>query len=247
MQPKTINQLLEINQQFYQTFALPFSSKRMKIQPGIRQLLPQLISHPSILDLGCGNGELALELYRNGFTGRYVGLDFSNNLLEIALARVEESPCSARFFHADITKEDWLSKIQDDDFSAVVAFAVLHHIPGLEYRLRILNIVHEILTKRNDPINKGKFYFSVWQFLNSERQRKRIHDWTEAGLATQDVDENDYLLDWKEGGFGFRYVHHFSEEELCKLAQQSGFVVRKSFYSDGREGNLALYQIWEVI
>ncbi|MGB9640836.1 MAG: class I SAM-dependent methyltransferase [Anaerolineales bacterium] len=246
MQQKTINQLLELNQQFYQTFALPFSSKRMKIQPGIRQLLPDLISQPSILDLGCGNGELALELYRSGFRGRYVGLDFSVNLLEIAKARVEKFPYSIRFYHADLSKEEWFREIQDEDFTAVVAFAVLHHIPSIEYRLRLLQDVRKILMNNKDTLQRGKFYFSVWQFLHSERQRKRIHEWQEVGLSMQEVDENDYLLDWKEGGFGFRYVHHFSEEELNQLAQQCGFVVQTTFYSDGKEGNLALYQIWEV-
>lgn len=246
MQSKTINQLLELNQQFYQTFALPFSSKRMQIQPGIRQLLPQLTSHYSMLDLGCGNGELALELYRSGFVGRYVGLDFSVKLLEIARARLVKYPYLVRFCHADLSNEGWYSEIQDEAFSVVVAFAVLHHIPGAENRLRILQAVHDILTQKSNPFTRREFYFSVWQFLNSERQRKRIHDWAEIGLSTQEVDENDYLLDWKEGGFGYRYVHHFSEEELIQLAQQSGFVIQKSFYSDGKEGNLAQYQIWEV-
>jgi hypothetical protein len=53
------------------------------------------------------------------------------------------------------------------------------------------------------------------------------------------------LLDWRSGGTGLRYVHHFSEGELITLAESSGFAVVETFYSDGKEGNLAIYQVWE--
>jgi redox-sensitive bicupin YhaK (pirin superfamily) len=60
------------------------------------------------------------------------------------------------------------------------------------------------------------------------------------------VDENDYLLDWRRGGEGLRYVHHFDEAELNAMATASGFQVREMFRSDGENGQLGLYQIWEV-
>jgi hypothetical protein len=31
------------------------------------------------------------------------------------------------------------------------------------------------------------------------------------GLSANDVDPGDYLLDWRSGGEGLRYIHHFSE------------------------------------
>jgi hypothetical protein len=62
----------------------------------------------------------------------------------------------------------------------------------------------------------------------------------------EEVDEGDYLLDWRAGGSGLRYVHHFSEAELKALAAASGFRVMETFHSDGRDHRLGLYQIWEV-
>jgi tRNA (uracil-5-)-methyltransferase TRM9 len=63
------------------------------------------------------------------------------------------------------------------------------------------------------------------------------------------VDLGDYLLDWRADNMttqtGLRYVHLFSEMELSNLAQEVGFCVISQFYSDGRNGNLALYQEWE--
>jgi hypothetical protein len=63
-------------------------------------------------------------------------------------------------------------------------------------------------------------------------------------LAEEEVDEGDYLLDWRSGGAGLRYVHHFSEGELAALAESSGFEIVDTFYSDGKEGNLSIYQVW---
>ena len=65
------------------------------------------------------------------------------------------------------------------------------------------------------------------------------------GLDAADVDEGDYLLDWRSGGTGCRYAHQYSEAQLADLARQSGFKVVESFYSDGATGNLGLYQVWE--
>jgi len=39
-------------------------------------------------------------------------------------------------------------------------------------------------------------------------------------------------------------VHHFRKEELESLAAEIGFTVVETFFSDGQEGNLALYQVW---
>jgi len=67
------------------------------------------------------------------------------------------------------------------------------------------------------------------------------------GLEAIDVDEGDVLLDWRAGDTpGVRYVHTFSEISLTALAENAGFQVIESFYSDGKSGDLALYQVWQL-
>jgi len=127
----------------------------------------------------------------------------------------------------------------NDIFEIIFSFATLHHIPSHELRLDILKTVHGLLA------DSGRFIHSNWQFLNSPRLRQRVQQWSEIGLTESDVDENDYLLDWRSGGTGLRYVHHFSEAELVSLAVSSGFEIVETFYSDGKEGNLAIYQVWQ--
>ena len=57
--------LIEINRDFYTQFGGSFSATRHRIQPGVRRLIGMLNGEESILDLGCGNGELARELAVN--------------------------------------------------------------------------------------------------------------------------------------------------------------------------------------
>ena len=238
MKPNIAQRLIALNQKFYTDFGKPFSATRGRIQPGVRRVLDSLKGDEKILDLGCGNGELARTLARDGHHGAYLGLDFSLPLLSDALSVPEGF--SAEFREADLTQLSATEgPLAGTGWSLITAFATLHHIPSHEMRLNMLKTVHELLAPN------GRFIHSNWQFLNSPRLRQRIQKWDEIGLTESDVDENDYLLDWRSGGRGLRYVHHFSEGELAALAVSSGFTIVQTFYSDGKEGNLAIYQEWE--
>jgi hypothetical protein len=83
--------------------------------------------------------------------------------------------------------------------------------------------------------------------LNSEKLKARIQPWEAAAISGSEVDAGDYLLDWRSGGTGLRYVHHFDEGELHNLAEATGFEITETFYSDGEGGNLGLYQVWKPI
>jgi len=126
-------------------------------------------------------------------------------------------------------------------WSLITAFAVLHHIPSYELRINILKTINGLLKPG------GLFIHSSWQFLSSEKLRARIKPWEAAAISGADVDTDDYLLDWRSGGKGLRYVHHFSESGLSDLAKASGFQIADTFYSDGEAGNLGLYQIWKPV
>lgn len=243
MEPNVATQLIELNRRFYAEFGPSFSATRGRIQPGVRRIISQMTDHASmehILDLGCGNGQLARTLAETGYRGFYLGLDFSPPLLQDA----EHQPkgFSVKFFLSDLTDPNWASNLptfQPSTFNLIFSFAVLHHIPSHNLRLGILQKVRGLL----EP--GGKFVHSHWQFRNSEKLTGRIQPWERAQLTAADVDEGDTLLDWRSEGHGLRYVHHFSEQELSTLASQSGFRVVESFLSDGANSKLGLYQTWE--
>jgi tRNA (uracil-5-)-methyltransferase TRM9 len=231
--------LIEINREFYTRFGDSFSATRHRLQPGVRRVLEMLKGEESILDLGCGNGELARELAKRGHRGRYLGVDFSLPLLWDAQA--QPKGFSAQFMKVDLTK---LSEFSDQlavagGWSVITVFAVLHHIPSRNLRVELLRVANQLLAP------DGSLIHSNWQFLHSEKLKARIQPWEVVNLSASQVDVGDYLLDWRSGGQGLRYVHHFNEKELSDLAKESNFKVMDTFYSDGETGDLGLYQIWQ--
>jgi len=230
--------LIELNRDFYTRFGASFSATRHRIQPGVRRVLETLNGDENILDLGCGNGWFARELADRQHRGSYLGVDFSLPLLRDADSIPKTFP--ATFQEVDLAHLS-VHDIQPsgtNNWSLITSFATFHHIPSREIRLNILNVVHQLLKP------DGLFIHSNWQFLNSEKLKARIQPWDVAAISESDVDANDYLLDWRSGGAGLRYVHHYDESELQELAETTGFQIKDIFYSDGDTGNLGLYQIW---
>ena len=249
MDASVSGKLLALNKRFYEGFGDAFAATRRRIQPGVSAVLEQIPPVPAQdwLDLGCGSGELGRIWAGQGRRGSYTGLDFSNALLKEAeqiTAGLSNENLHLRYLQGDLMDPGWPEGMGKTKFDGILAFASLHHIPGRGAHLRILRQIGELLK------TDGCFWFSVWQFQNSEKLLKRVQPWEKAGFSPDELEEGDTLLDWRyalptnEEKQGLRYVHRFREEELDDLAAQSGFLVKQRFYSDGAEGNLALYEQW---
>ncbi len=238
MNSTTAQRLLKINREFYNRFGDQFSATRQRLQPGVRKILETIQADVSVLDLGCGNGNFLRELSVRGHKAALLGVDFS-----LPLLRDAESATGVEFREVDL---DQLSVVSgqlavEGGWDVITMFATLHHIPSTEIRLDILRTVRKLIK------DDGKFILSNWQFLNSEKLRSRIQPWGRVSINESDIDEGDYLLDWRSGGEGLRYAHQFSVEELLVLAEQAEMRVTDSFLSDGDGGNLGLYQVWAPI
>jgi tRNA (uracil-5-)-methyltransferase TRM9 len=228
-------QLIELNRKFYDQFGDSFSATRQRLQPGVNKILGLIQADESVLDLGCGNGHFLRELHDRGHRAALLGVDFS-----LPLLRAANTTPGIEFRALDLMQ---LSAFSDQlsvavGWDVITMFATMHHIPSREIRLDILRTVKTLLKPG------GKFYISNWQFLNSEKLKARIQPWGRVGLADDDVDEGDYLLDWRSGGEGLRYAHQFSAEELLGLAGQVQMKVDAGFLSDGENSRLGLYQVW---
>ncbi|HRN50608.1 MAG TPA: methyltransferase domain-containing protein [Anaerolineales bacterium] len=242
MHAAVAQQLIALNREFYQTHAEAFSATRGRLQPGTVRMLGNVFATARILDLGCGNGGVAAHLAASGHQGSYMGLDFSEGLLQAARQRLAEQPAyPAEFMQADLSAA-WSTTIEGS-FDVVLTMAVLHHLPSRELHLAFLRQVRGVMSAG------GRFIHSNWQFMRSPKLAARVQPWSAAGLDKSQVEPGDYLLDWRSGvreGHALRYVHQFSEEELAGLAAEAGFNVAETFYSDGSTGDLSLYSVWEL-
>jgi tRNA (uracil-5-)-methyltransferase TRM9 len=252
MKSTVVSALLDLNRLFYQNFGRSFAETRRRIQPGMWRVLDKLPDEGDWLDVGCGSGWWAVEwasvgAWSNEKRGSYLGLDFSESLLEEArrnAAGLEKENRKIRFQQADLSQPGWGSALEAGSFDGVLAFAVLHHLPGLEMRRQVLSRLCGLLRP------EGFLIHSEWQFQNSPKLMARRMPWELAGLSEADVDEGDTLLDWRAGAAGegqpaLRYVHLFNREELADLADECGFEIVDEFESDGQGGRLGLYQQWK--
>jgi SAM-dependent methyltransferase len=240
MEDGLTEKLLALNRSLYTSLAEPFSATRFREQRGYRRLLPLLPQPCTLLDLGCGNGRWAAFLDSQGLKVRYVGVDFSPQMID--LARERTSACKgvqAEFLVADISQPNWVERIPALRYDVVSAMATIHHLPGTARRRTLVRHVRNLLPPG------GLFIISTWQFTATKRMRRKIVPWQTIGVADQQVEPGDYLLDWRGGGNALRYCHLIDEQEIHELAADTGFTVCETFRSDGREGNLSLYAVLE--
>ncbi len=231
MRTAVVEQLLAINRQFYASLADSFAETRAAPQPGFTRLQPHFPEAAADwLDVGCGEGRFGRFLRGHAAIARYVGVDFTPALLEKAGTAVP-----GEFVERDMTQPGFLDGL--GEFDGIVCLAAMQHIPGRDNRIRLLREMKRRL--RPD----GRIFLSNWQFLDSERQRRKLVDWTAVGLTAADVEANDYLLTWRRDGFGLRYVCYIDADETVALAAAAGLKIIAQFRSDGKEGNLNLYTV----
>ena len=180
--------LLQLNQDFYAAVAEPFNQTRQDWTPGKRRLLDIVPSKDHrfptrVADIGCGNGRFAMMLESLGGVVEYTGVDGSEHLLALAAEQATSlTHVHCRFEQADLAQIDWLKLLSKSSFDMVVCLATLQHMPSYELRSRLVRDLASLL------VPGGLLAISAWQFLGSERFRKRLIDWSEVGLTATDVE-----------------------------------------------------------
>ncbi len=235
MESQVVAQLLRLNRDFYERFGDAFAQTRGPQQPGLQKLAAYLPNTGALLDVGCGNGRLAHVLDLVAAAVTYVGLDASERLLASAQAQAGSlRHVHAEFLRVDVTEAGWEQVLPLRRFEGMALLAVLHHLPGDHLRRNLLH------TLRALAAGDAVLIVSTWQFMASERLRRKIVPWSAVGLTPDQVDPGDYLLDWKRAGYGLRYCRLIDQAELSALAHQTGWRVQTMFNADGAQDDLNL-------
>lgn len=278
MDRRTQLALNRINARFYLRQAEHFSRTRSRPWPGWQTLLerwwqPEAAAMTaSVLDVGCGNGRFAEaveeRLAAAGCEGFYRGLDASPVLLDHAHRRLESSVSGLDWSLGrwDLVAEAWPGAVLAPpaeacaaepaggldrcQYSLVVAFGLLHHVPGFELRRRLL----ECLGRRVAP--GGMLAVSFWCFGELPRFQRRRVPWSElpqklalggaGALSSSEPDSleaGDWLLRWGDGD-AVRYCHAASAAEIDALAPASGLPLLDDFRADGAGERLNRYLVW---
>lgn len=238
LSPAAADRLAQINRAFYAAHAEAFGATRPRLPAGVARLLalpevaPTLTPAARVLEVGCGDGKVGRWLAARGVP--YLGLDASAAMLD--RARRLTTGAAPRFLQADLLAPGWEAALAGQTFTHVLALAVFHHLPGAAAR----QVVAHTLVRHLTP--NGLFAMSNWQFTRSPRLRQRVAPWSAAGLTADEVEPNDYLLNWERAGRpGLRYVHLLETAEARQLAEAAGLTVRAVFGADGATGDLAEY------
>jgi len=114
--------------------AKSFDKMFFKVAPFYKEAIEALIlalpfknrSHPRVIDLGCGTGNITLALMKRYPDAAVIGIDLAQNMLEMAKAKLKGYR-RVEFWYGDMRDFDYTGKCD-----AVVSSLVLHHVekPG---------------------------------------------------------------------------------------------------------------------
>lgn len=236
MDAETIARLNAINREFYRSTADHFELLRRGLWPGWKRLIPHLQTMADrvplrVLDVGCGNGRFATFLARHvGVKLRYHGIDSNARLLEHARQALQ----ALQTVEITLEARDIVEAPPDSgEYDLVVAFGVLHHIPGGAARCSLLHG----LAQRLAP--GGLLAFACWRFAEYERYTQRFVKWPD----DLHVEANDYLLDWQRGVPALRYCHYVDDTEQTALVTATGLKETARYRADGETGDVNCYSL----
>ncbi|WP_059171207.1 class I SAM-dependent methyltransferase [Bacillus sp. FJAT-27445] len=184
----------------------------------------------SLLDLGCGTGELSIRLAKNGFN--VTGVDLSADMLSVAKAKSEEAGMSLPFYEQDMAELEmpgeygvigifcdslnYLRTVED------VKSTFVHSAKHLGSGGLLLFDVHSIYKVANGFINQsfslnGDSVSYIWDSFDGDQPHSVEHE-----ISFFVLDDSDGRYDRFDE---LHYQRTYPIEEYSKLLEESGFEI----------------------
>ena len=232
----------------YDLIAEKFSGTRAFVWRDLGFLKDLVKPGDKVLDFGCGNGRLAgFLLGESGGEeklGRYVGVDISQKLIDIAKQRYHSEKTEFIKISANAKRSDRATKeesgrtsfalpLEDNYFDIVFSIAVFHHFPSKKYALEVAKELQRVLKPG------GKIIITVWNLWQKQYlkyHQKSNKEWIGAEIPFKcetPVPQDPFLTlpllrGGKKGGVAgeiifSRYHHPFKIGEMEALFWEAGF------------------------
>jgi tRNA (uracil-5-)-methyltransferase TRM9 len=190
----------------YDSIAKDFSDTRRFAWPELSVFIPYLPNSFKVLDLGCGNGRLLSVLKDSAKDFDYLGVDFSEQLINQAKKQWPDY----KFQLSDMQAIDFPAQ----SFDCVVMIASFHHLYTKKERVYLLQKINTILKPG------GILFMTNWNL----GQKKYLSSWF--NRFWQKKVWNDCFVPYTLASSNkkyWRYYHHFTKRELTNLLKASGF------------------------
>lgn len=240
MDTKTAHILNTINQEFYRNNAATFSATRAQAWQGWERVISLCPPFTSVLDVACGNQRFRafLDEVHPDKVIEYYGIDACD---ELAACDGGSRYQKLDLVDAVLKGDDLAALVKAPPCDLVVSFGFMHHVPGMQARLRIM----EMLGAQTKP--GGMACVSFWRFMEEEKLAAKARAVTERALGMFDItlDEGDYFLDWQSEEASLRYCHSFIDAEVDTIIHtlSASFELVERFESDGRNSALNTYVV----
>jgi tRNA (uracil-5-)-methyltransferase TRM9 len=241
MNRETALKLNQLNLHFYNTIASEFDSSRQYAWDGWKKVIPYITdiapnSDLKVLDLGCGNARFGhfLEEALPNQSLKYVGVDSNQFLLEKAsqdfnTVKLDLVP--------SIIDQKLALDLKDHASDVVVAFGLIHHLPGFEYRRSLIDQLKTVVKPG------GIVVLSLWKFLDIPRLKDKLVTPEIAGFNATDLENNDFIMSWERGQTAYRYCHYCDDLEIKNWFPTHEWEILDTFSADAKEGNANMYLI----
>jgi SAM-dependent methyltransferase len=231
MKEKSAKELMEKTKRDFDLIADNFSITRTRPLEQLGFLFDRYLKiGDKILDLGCGNGRYVPKFLDKG--ARYIGQDFSRELVEIAKIKYPNE----QFIVGDATDLPYPA----GDFDKIFCLAVLHHLPSRKVRQKFFSEAIRVLKK------DGIIVATAWDLrpvkILASRNWRRMVVFLKSQILVaagrSQFDFGDFFIPWRQSCQ--RYVHGFSLNELKDLAVGAGLKIIEAGITGrvSREGNL---------
>ncbi len=204
MRSETAEKILNENRESYDQMAVEFSATRAKFWEELAFLAEHATPGMHVLDIGCGNGRFYSLLEARNVT--YTGLDNSAGLLKEA-RRLHPG---VNFVEGDATA----CSFPDESFDIAFSFATIHHVPSRALRTKFITEAARILRPGGTLILTA---WDLWQPAHFMKLMLSANPFSVYELG-------DIILTFGKKKHK-RYLHAFTEKELCKLLKKNGFEI----------------------